>query len=208
MQDLMLFGVQGSGKGTQGKILAAKHGYKIFETGGELRRLSKEDSELGKRIKNIIEGGALVDDATIMDIVENFLKNTEKERAIIFDGLPRRLSQMELFEVLMKKYERKPVCLHIKLTKEEALKRLLARFTCEGVDMSKNPLMTEAQCIALGGKVKRRADDTEEAILKRLNIFDEETMPVISAYKKEDRCLELEGNQELDAVTVAIEELI
>ena len=72
--DFVLFGIQGSGKGTQSKFLAEKFNLKIFEMGGQLRILAQEDSELGKKIKNIIEAGHLVPTDVVMEIIENFLK--------------------------------------------------------------------------------------------------------------------------------------
>jgi adenylate kinase len=76
MNDLILVGIQGSGKGTQARILAEKFGYQIFETGGELRVMAKEESELGKKVKEITERGDLVPNEIVMEIVENFLNKT------------------------------------------------------------------------------------------------------------------------------------
>ncbi len=206
MKDIILFGVQGSGKGTQAKILVSKYGYKIFETGAELRLMAKSDAELGKKVKSIIESGKLVDTNIIIEIVESFCFNLKNEDKVIFDGFPRNMEQMILFEKIMKKIGKNPYAVHIHLTKAEALDRLLKRFTCEGVDMSKNPLMTEAECIALGGKVVRRNDDNENSIKVRIEAFENETIPVISEYKKLDRCIEVNGNRTLEEVTEEIEE--
>ena len=73
MKDIILFGMQGSGKGTQARILADKHSYKIFETGGQLRQLAAEDSGLGREVKEITTAGKLVSNEIVMKIVENFL---------------------------------------------------------------------------------------------------------------------------------------
>lgn len=204
MRDLILFGMQGSGKGTQGNIIADKFAYKIFETGSQLRMLSKEQSDLGKRIKKIIDSGQLVDLQTIMDILDNFLKNTQKTDKIIFDGVPRNMEQMELFEKLMAKYQRSPIALHIKLSKSEALKRLMSRFKCVGVDTSNNPLITEKECLELGGTIERRDDDNEESIKARISIFNSKTIPVIEKYSDSNRILEVNGEASLEKVTEEI----
>ncbi|MBI4231908.1 nucleoside monophosphate kinase, partial [Candidatus Peregrinibacteria bacterium] len=84
--DLILFGIQGSGKGTQGKILAERYGLKIFETGGALRALAQEDSELARKVKSIIEAGHLVPNEVVMEIVEDFMNKQEASSPILFDG--------------------------------------------------------------------------------------------------------------------------
>lgn len=206
MQDIILFGMQGSGKGTQAKILIQKHGFKTFETGAELRAIAASDSELGKRVKAIMDAGNLVDTKVIMEIVENFLKNSDPNDSIIFDGIPRNMEQFEQFEAIMQKTGRLPMGVNIKLTKEEAMERLLKRFTCVGVDTTNNPLITEAECIALGGMVKRRSDDTPEAIEVRLNNFFSETQPVIEKYLQANRMIEVHGIQNVEDVTKAIEQ--
>ena len=205
MHDLILFGMQGSGKGTQGKILAEKYGYKIFETGAELRAMVKSGTDLGFKVKNIMESGKLVDTPIIMEIIEAFLNKLGLNDIVIFDGIPRSKEQMDQFEILMQKMKRAPLAVHIKLSREEALNRLLKRFTCEGVDMSKDPLMTESECIALGGKVSRRSDDNEEAINVRIDTFLSETQPIINDYQSLERLIEVNGDRSLKEVTEEIE---
>ena len=87
--------MQGAGKGTLGKAVAAKYGMTIFETGGALRKLAKEDSELGKKIKSIIEAGHLVPNEVVMEIVEDFMNKLEKDSPILFDGI----SPIEIFSI-------------------------------------------------------------------------------------------------------------
>jgi len=201
MQDIILFGIQGAGKGTQAKILAKKFDYKIFETGAELRAMAKSSSDLGKKIRKIIDQGSLVDTKIIIEIIEVFLNNVKPDEKIIFDGIPRNQEQKQQFEQLIKKMGRTPMAVNIKLSKEEALNRVLSRFICEGVDTTSIPLLTEAKCIALGGKVVRRNDDNEKSIKVRINAFFNETQPIINEYQKEKRLIEIDGNNPVDIVT-------
>ena len=90
-----MFGIQGSGKGTQSKILKDYYDMAYFETGAELRKLAQEDSELGKKVKSIIEAGHLVDNDVVMEIVENFMKSVPEGKGVIFDGIPRKMEQKE-----------------------------------------------------------------------------------------------------------------
>lgn len=179
--DLVLFGIQGSGKGTQAKILSEKLQMEIFETGGELRKLSKQDSELGKKIKNLIDNGHMVSNEIVMEIVENFLKNVPTEQKVLFDGLPRKLIQKESFDALIDKVGRQIVGLQIIIPEEKTINRLLKR-----------------------AEIEKRADDTPEGIRNRIASFYEETIPVIEKYKAEGKLLEVNGDQEIDKVSTDI----
>lgn len=204
MYDLMFFGMQGSGKGTQWKIIAKKYGYKVFETWAEIRKIARIDSDLWRKVKETIESWNLIDTSIVMEIVDDFLNRNSYSEKVIFDWIPRNKEQFEAFEKLMKSHNRRPMWVYIKLEREEAKERLLKRFTCEGVDMTSNPLMTEDECVALGGKVVRRADDTEEAIERRLDVFFSETAPIIESYKKQDRMFEVNWINSVSLVTVEI----
>jgi len=137
--DYVLFGIQGSGKGTQGKFLAPKISASYFETGGELRRLSKEDSELGKKVKSIIEAGHLVQNEVVMEIVENFIKtNPNAGNPIIFDGIPRNGEQNGTFEALLNKMGRKYTGLYFELSKEEAENSRLEYDKCMATETEKS----------------------------------------------------------------------
>ncbi|MDD5179111.1 MAG: nucleoside monophosphate kinase [Candidatus Gracilibacteria bacterium] len=207
MQDFILFGMQGSGKGTQGQILAAKLNLQVFETGGQLRKLAAEDSDLGKKVKGIIESGNLVSDEVVMEIVENFLKKTPATEGVIFDGIPRSESQYLMLEGEFEKFNRKPTALYIKLTEEEALKRLLGRKTCSKCGKifgSKDNIAAATSCPVCGGELKIRADDTEEAIRTRLDVYAAQTLPVIEKYRAAGRLIEVDGSQPVEDVTTQI----
>jgi adenylate kinase len=207
MQDIILFGMQGSGKGTQARILSDKHGYKIFETGGQLRQLASEDSELGRKVKEITTAGKLVDNEIVMEIVANFLQNLSEGEQAIFDGIPRSESQRVSLEEEFIKVGRKPLAVYISLTREEALKRLLGRKTCAGCGKifgSKDNSESLEKCPSCDGELKTRADDTQEAIETRLDVYDTETVPAIEKYRGEGRLVEIEGTQPVETVAEAI----
>lgn len=198
--DIILFGIQGSGKGTQGKILAEKYSLEIFETGAELRKLSSENSELAKKVKKIIEDGHLVPNEVVMEIVENFLNHLEPGKNVLFDGIPRKKEQQESLEKLLKKHERKFIGVYLTLTEEGAMKRLTSRRICEkcksvySADYSKN------SCEKCGGKLITRSDDNPESIRNRFKAYNEETMPVIEDYKKRGILIEVNGAQPIESV--------
>ena len=201
MKDLILFGVQGCGKGTQGRILAEKMAYKVFETGKELRALiADESSGLGQKIKGIVEGGNLVPDEVVIEIVDNFVGKLAADEAVIFDGLPRKGSQKDLFEEVMQKYGRNPLAVLIHISDEEALKRLGNRWMSKStgkIYAGKEAALAECP----EDDVYQRADDTPEAIKTRLENYHQETQPVIDWYKDQGRMLEINGEQSGEEVT-------
>lgn len=173
MKDLIMFGMQGSGKGTQGAIIAEEYGYKIFETGAELRALTQEDPDLGRKVKAIVDKGDLVPNEIVMEIIENFLDKVDAETPVLFDGLPRSMPQKETFDALLEKKERNPHGIFIDLSEEEAVKRMLLR---------------------------GRADDNEEAIKNRIGNYRKETIPVIEEYEKDELLTRVNGIQSIEEV--------
>ncbi len=207
MQDIILFGMQGSGKGTQARILAEKLNYKIFETGGQLRKLATDDSDLGREVKEITTAGKLVSNEIVMKIVANFLESLKEDEHVIFDGIPRSESQRVSLEEEFEKVNRKPLAIHISLTRDEALKRLLGRKTCTKCGkifgIKDNSEQLEA-CTDCGGELKVRADDKQEAIETRLDVYEYETVPAIEKYGEEGRLVEIDGKKTVEEVTKEI----
>jgi len=183
MKDLILVGIQGSGKGTQARILAEKFGYKIFETGGVLRAMAKEKSPLGQKVKAITEAGELVPNEIVMEIVEDFLSKISSTTPIIFDGIPRSDVQRESLEKLLAGHKRKFLGLEIYLSESEALKRLLKRAEIEG-----------------------RADDTLEVIQKRIQNFYAYTKPLLEVWRNQKKLISITGEQSIEKVTEEIME--
>lgn len=171
--DLILFGIQGSGKGTQAKIIAEKFDLEIFETGAELRKLAQEDTELGKKVKTLIEAGHLVPDEIVIQIVKNFLEPLPKTQRILFDGVPRKIIQQKAFDELIKNLDRNFIGILIEIPEEETIQRLLAR---------------------------GRNDDTAEGIKNRIEHFKKETLPVIEDYKQRGKMITINGSQPIEKV--------
>jgi adenylate kinase len=206
--DIILAWMQGSWKWTQWKLISQKFWHKIFETWKELRKLRDSWSELWNKIKERIDNWHLVDTVLIMEIVQDFLKNTSEFDNVIFDWLPRNLEQYNAFHKVMKANWRHARLFHIALSKEDALKRLLWRFECTWVDTTNNPLITKEECRKLWWSIKIRDDDTEEAINKRLDIFFSETLPIIEQYKDLWKYFEINWIQSVNKVFEEIEKIL
>lgn len=184
--DLVLFGIQGSGKGTQAKKLAAEFGYDIFEAGGELRKIAASGSELGNTVKSFIDVGKLVPFAIIMQVVKEAIAARPKLQKILFDGIPRDSDQMREFDAIMKEQGREFMAINLKLDPEEGVKRILGRAKLEG-----------------------RADDADESIIRRrMNTFVEKTMPVIAQYQSMGKVIELDGSRPVDTVYEDLRKLV
>lgn len=185
--DLVLFGIQGSGKGTQAKRLAEERQYVIFEAGGELRKIAAGGTPLGEKVKSFIDQGNLVPFEIIMEVVRGFVEEYGRSgEKILFDGIPRDIDQMRAFKEMMAELKREYSCLHITVNEEEAIKRILGR-----------------------AKEQGRADDAnEETIRRRMNLFHEKTEPVIRAFEGEGRVIEVDGEGTMDEVYQRIEKAL
>jgi adenylate kinase len=179
--NVAIFGIQGSGKGTQAKIMAERYNLASFETGEECRRLAKEDSELGHKIKKIVASGNLVPAQIILQILENFLSKTPSTQSIIFDGIPRNQKQQKEFDRIMKKWKRPFIALNIDIPEDETIKRLATR---------------------------GRHDDTPEIIKNRIKIFLKNTRPVIEKYRKQGKVIDVNGHQSINKVASEIHKKI
>jgi adenylate kinase len=176
--DLVLFGIQGSGKGTQAKMFARHAAFDIFEAGGELRKIASTESKLGNEVKSYIDQGKLVPHDIIMQVVKEAILSRPKTQRILFDGVPRDLDQMRDFDTIMKEVGRDFRAAHLLLDPEIGVSRILGRARTEG-----------------------RADDADEAIIRRrMQTFQEKTMPVIDAYKKQGKLLEVDANGNVEEV--------
>lgn len=199
--DIVLLGIQGSGKGTQSKFLQEQYGLVYFETGSALRKLSAEDSELGQKVKSIIEAGHLVPSEVVMDIIADFMHKLPAGANVLFDGIPRKIDQAEQFEEVMKKNGREFKCVYVNLTEEEAMRRLTTRRICEKCKAVYPAVYTAENCEACGGKLITRSDDNPESIKNRLHAFFTETSPVIESYKTRGMLIDVNGEQPIPDVT-------
>ncbi|MBI4127181.1 nucleoside monophosphate kinase [Candidatus Peregrinibacteria bacterium] len=206
--DLVLFGIQGSGKGTQSKMIAEKCGLDIFEAGGALRKISAEDSELGRKVKSIIEAGHLVPSEVVMEIVADFLRHLPEGTGALFDGIPRSKDQQEQFDALMEKEGREFKGLYIDLTEDQAMKRLTTRRICVKCKEVFPAYYEKDKCEKCGGDLITRSDDTPDAIKIRLSTFTEKTMPVIKDYENRGKILKVNGDLPISKVSTDIIEVL
>lgn len=186
---LVLLGAPGAGKGTQAKKLIEKHGIPQISTGDILRKAVADGTPLGKEAKSYMDKGELVPDKVVIGLIEDRLKQPDCKKGFILDGFPRNTAQAETLDVMLKKLNM-PLdsALSVDVPKDDLMKRLTGRRTCKGCQQMYNvyfsPPKKNGVCDRCGGELFHRDDDKEETIKRRLDVYDAQTAPLISYYKK------------------------
>ena len=179
---IIFIGPQGSGKGTQAKLFAEKLGFFYLGTGAMLREIATHDDELGKKVAETIDRGALLDDATIFEVVRKAVAAVPQNKGIVLDGIPRRLAQAEYLMNFLKTAERNRVAtVYLSLPHDESVNRLVKRAAIEG-----------------------RNDDTRDRIEFRLEQYEHETVPVLDYLKKATQFFAIDGTPPQGGVTQEI----
>ncbi len=209
---LILLGAPGAGKGTVAKMLTAIDGSVQISTGDILRAAVKEGTELGKQAEAYMKAGDLVPDELIMGIMKERLKEDDCQQGFLLDGFPRTIPQAEqLKDLLAELGITLDAAVNLDVPREVILDRLTTRRTCEDCgaiyNIKSNPPKVEGVCDKCGGKVVQRADETEEAISKRLDVYEEKTAPLVSFYEKEGLLLNVNATSSEDVVAAIKERL-
>ena len=205
--NIIIMGPQGSGKGTQARMLAEKFDLQIFETGSVLREIASQNTEVGRKIDEIInkKGQFVPWDLMKKEVFDWGVEKLDKNRGIIFDGTPRIMKEIEYWDEKLPILNRKiDYIFYVDISKEESIKRISSRKLCKennhplivGKDLSEE----EAKCPICGSEVYRREDDTPEKVLKRLEWTKELLSPVIEYYESKDILIKINGEQGAEKV--------
>ncbi len=189
---IILLGAPGAGKGTVAKLLTDYDGSVQISTGDILRAAVREGTDLGKEAKSYMDRGDLVPDSLIMKIMGVRLQGPDCAKGFILDGFPRTIAQAEALKGLLKKLNLKlDMVVNLEVPREVILDRLTTRRTCsnpacqEIYNVKSMPPAADGTCKKCGSKVVQRDDETEEAILFRLETYNQKTAPLIGFYEKE-----------------------
>ena len=186
---VVLLGAPGAGKGTQAKMLIERFKIPQISTGDILRKAVADGTPLGKEAKVIMDSGGLVSDKIVLGLVEERLKQPDCKNGFILDGFPRNTAQAEaLDKILTGASMPLTVALNIDVDLNDLLKRLTGRRTCKSCQQMYNiyfsPPKKEGVCDKCGGALFQRDDDKEATIKKRLDVYQQQTAPLIDYYSK------------------------
>lgn len=204
--NLILVGPPGVGKGSQAKRLSNILNVPHISTGDMFRKHFAELTPLGKKAKEFIDNGLLVPDDVTNQMVVERLCESDSQNGFILDGYPRNLAQADFLNKLL---EEKNVSIDyvidIECENEVLVKRLTGRRVCTNCGavyhIDNNPPKVEGICDVCGSPLVHRKDDEEGTVRKRLEIYHEETFPLINYYTNKKLLLEINGNQTIEAVT-------
>jgi len=202
--NIILFGPPGAGKGTQAKKLVDLYGIPQISTGDILRANVREGTELGLAAKAYMDKGELVPDDVLIGIIKNRLKEQDCSKGFILDGYPRTVPQADALAVILDEIE-KPidVVLNLEVPDEVLVGRISGRLMCKcgaSYHTISNPPKNNNICDICVGEVYQRADDKEDAVQNRLNVYKKQTHPLIAYYAKQGILVTLDGTKDMEKV--------
>ena len=212
---IVFLGAPGSGKGTQSQRLVERHGIPQISTGDLLRAHVREGTELGKRAKSVMDAGKLVDDATILGMVQERLGRPDAARGFILDGFPRTIPQADGLNAMLASIGQPlDVAILFNVDDDKLIKRISGRRTCEGCgrvfNIHTSPPGVAPHCTQCGDQPRlvQRPDDNEETVTRRLAVYNEQTRPLVDYYRSRGLLREIDADAEVDAVTTRIEQIL
>lgn len=204
--NLVFFGVQGSGKSTQAKELSKKNNYSTIFIGNILRYIAQKNTTFGKKIKKNIDTGKLIpEDILYNKIIYPKLIELNKKNGIIFDGIPRNIRQLKIFNKILKDLNiAPPYLIFLDLPIDISTKRILSRKICpkcENVYIAKTKEYNNNMCNKCKTELIQRKDDQDIKIIKkRFHIFENQTKKILSYYKKNNLLIKIDANKSVNGV--------
>jgi len=196
---LVLVGPPGAGKGTQAQFLAAHFSIPHISTGDIFRANLKAGTELGNQAKGFMDRGELVPDSVTNEMVKDRLTHDDAVNGFLLDGFPRNVAQAEVLrEILAEKKTPLHAVLEFSLANEEIVARLSSRRTCRDCGA---PSVGVDKCPTCGGDVYQREDDKAEVIARRLEVYAEQTAPIISFYRNEGLLISVSAVGNVEDIT-------
>lgn len=202
---IIMLGAPGAGKGTQAKMLSERYGIPHISTGDIFRMNIKNNTELGQKAKGYMDAGQLVPDELVVDLVVDRIKAKDCMKGFILDGFPRTIPQAEALDyALNNQNEKIDYAINVDVPDENIIKRMSGRRACVGCGATYhliyNPTKEEGICDVCGEKLILRDDDKPETVQKRLDVYHEQTQPLIDYYNKKGVILTVDGTQDIEVV--------
>ncbi len=196
---LVLVGPPGAGKGTQAQFLAAHYLIPHISTGDIFRANLKAGTPLGEQAKSFMDRGELVPDSVTNEMVKDRLTHADTKSGFLLDGFPRNVAQAQVLrDILAEKKTPLHAVLEFALGDEEIVARLSSRRTCRDCGA---PSVGQDKCPTCGGQVYQREDDKAEVIKRRLEVYSEQTAPIIAFYRNEGLLVSVSAVGSVEAIT-------
>jgi len=211
--NIVLLGAPGAGKGTQGKNLSEHYAVPLVSTGDILRANVRNKTELGLKAREYMDKGTLVPDDIVVSMVVERISQDGCERGFILDGFPRNIAQAEALDKTLSGMGKKiDLVIGIEVGRKVLVKRLSGRRVCrkcgENYHIIFNPTVNLGMCDKCNSELYQRDDDREETIEARLNVYEEETLPLTGYYSGKGLYVAVDGEGGVDQITGAVIEAI
>lgn len=206
---IVLIGLPGSGKGTQGQLLANKLKLPLIATGDMFRKMMQSNGEEGALLNGLISQGKLVPSELVNKVVEKILQHPEYQGGCIIDGYPRNLEQVKFLAEITKQDIK---AIYFEISQALIQKRILGRFSCVGCGKIYNkyysrPKIDNVCDICQSTSFTYRKDDDEQTLIKRINEYKTETYPIIDYFKKQGQCHIIDASRTTEAIFTELENL-
>nr|WP_206527055.1 adenylate kinase [Clostridium perfringens] len=206
---IVLLGPPGAGKGTQAKSISNRYSIPHISTGDIFRKNISENTPLGIEAKSYMDNGQLVPDEVTINMVKDRLQQDDCKNGYLLDGFPRTVHQAEALDnFLTEREESIDTALLIEVPKEFILERMTGRRVCPSCGASYhikfNPPANDGKCDLCGSDVIQRKDDTEETVKERLDVYENQTQPLIDFYKNKKQLSVVDGTQAINEVFESI----
>jgi len=203
--NLLFMGPPGAGKGTQAEYIVTEFGIPHISTGDAFRLAMSQGTALGVKAKEYVDQGLLVPDEITIGIVKERLQQDDAQQGFLLDGFPRTLSQAEALDDIVKEMgKRIHHVINLSVDRRLLLDRLTGRRICKSCGATFhvlfNPTKQEGVCDKCSGELYQRSDDTEEKVGTRLDEYMNKTAPLLAYYEKQGLLMQVDGEQEIDAV--------
>ena len=206
--NIILFGAPGAGNGTQAKELTKKYEIPQISTGDILRAAIANKTPLGLEAKKLMDEGKLVSDDIVNGLVEARLQEADCEKGFILDGFPRTVAQAEALDGILEKFNKKiEKVIALDVSDDEIIERITGRRVSKKTGkiyhIKYNPPVDENP-----EDLEQRADDNKETVVKRLEVYNKQTAPVLDYYKKQGKVYTVDGTKKLEEITKDIIEIL